>query len=60
MNHRTIILYRETPHLSVARFRLHQARRPDKTFVAVRFSDHHTRPKPRVTFMQRLRRWLLS
>ena len=37
-----ITLYRDTPALSVARFRLHQARTADG-FQPVRFSDPTTR-----------------
>jgi len=41
-----ITLYRDTPALSVARFRLHQARTA-QGFQPVRFSDPATRkPKP--------------
>lgn len=42
----TITLYRDTPTLSVARFRLHQARTA-QGFQPIRFSDPTTRnPKP--------------
>lgn len=47
-------LYRDTPALCVARFRLHQARKADGTFVAVRFSDPATRPAPKRSLIQRL------
>lgn len=41
-----VTLYRDTPSLSVARFRLHQARTA-QGFQPIRFSDPTTRnPKP--------------